>query len=436
MTRPGTATSTPISTDEFADAMRAFAPFEHAPHLAIGVSGGADSMALAILADRWSRARGGQVIALIVDHGLRDESVDEAALTAARLMAEGVRAEILRWRDDKPMTGIQNAARQARYALLDGWCRRHGVLHLAVAHHADDQAETFMMRLQRGSGPDGLAAMAPVRELGACRLMRPLLDFPKARLVATLEAAGMGWVEDPSNRNSKYGRTVVRDRLEAEPQKAKGFYIATARFARARRALETATADWLARHAALNPAGYLRFSSDEWRDADEEIRLRVLASAARAIGGKAYPPDVSGLERLKAALQDGRGATLGRARFDPESKVIGVYREARNLPEPVALLPGTHIWDRRFLITSKGGVNGISVRPWGAENAGQPSKNRWPAWCRALPARARAGLPVIVRDGRPDLPLPEGCGSEPEKIGVSIRFQPTMTLSGSGFSVA
>lgn len=357
-------------------------------------------------------------------------------MTAARLATHGIKTEILRWRDDKPDTGVQNAARRARYALLEDWCRQNGVLHLVVAHHADDQAETFLMRLQRGSGPDGLAAMAPVRELGACRLIRPLLDFPKARLVATLEAAGLGWVEDPSNRNPKYGRTLARATLETEPEKAVGFKIATDRFARARASLEAATADWLARYAALNPAGYLRFSLADWQRADDEISLRVLARAAHAIGGKAYPPDVAGLERLKATLQEGRGATLGRARFDLEGELVGVYREARNLPDPVALSPGVNIWDRRFVITLKGDVNDISINPWGAEIAGNWPKNSRPAWFRALPARARAGLPVIAANGAYILPVPEGFGDEPEKIGVSIRFQPTMPLSGSGFSVA
>ncbi len=416
--------------------MNAFVPFEFTPHLAVGVSGGADSMALAVLLHDWSRAQGGKITALIVEHGLRAESSVEAAQTAARLTRLGIAVEILYWRGTKPERGIQAEARRARYDFLDRWCRHNGVLHLTVAHHADDQAETFMMRLQRGSGPDGLAAMAPVRELGACRLLRPLLGFPKARLVATLEAAGMGWVEDPSNRDPKYGRTLVRDRLETEAGKAPGVMIATARFARARASLEAATADWLARHAALHPAGFLRMTSADLQRADDEIRLRALSRAAQAIGGRAYPPDIAGVERLKDALQEGRGATLGRARFDLEGDMIGVYREARNLPKPVSLSPGTHIWDRRFLITSDGALNGYEVHPWGAEIADNWPKNSRPAWVRGLPAKVRSGLPVVVRNGGYDVPMPEGFGPEPEKIGVSIRFQPTMPLSGSGFSVA
>lgn len=428
--------ATPITAHEFADAMTAFAPFEQSPHLAVAVSGGADSMALVILADAWARAVDGAVTALIVEHGLRPESAAEASLTAARLMRRGINAEVLSWQGEKPKTGLQAAARQARYALLDDWCRRHGVLHLAVAHHADDQAETFMMRLKRGSGPDGLAAMSPVRELGACRLLRPLLGFSKERLVATLEETGLDWVEDPSNRDPKYARTQVRVQLAASSGDACDLNIATARFARARSALEAATADWLARHAALDPAGYLTFSTADWLRADDEIRLRVLARAAQAIGGKVFAPEVAGLERLAASLEGGHGATLGRAHFDPGGASTGVYREARNLPAPVDLTPGIRFWDQRFRIAVRPGTHSLSVRPWGAEIAESWPKEERPAWLGNMPSPARAGLPVIALNGRYYLPADEASGVEPEKIGVSVRFQPTMPLSGSGFSVA
>src|SRR5205823_2951019 len=152
--------------------------FEARPRLAVAVSGGPDSMALLLLADRWARQRGGEAWGLTVDHGLRPESAGEARIVAGWLAARGMAHEILVWSGDKPATGIQEAAREARYALLAGWCRAHGILHLLTAHHREDQAETYLIRRRAGSGVDGLAAMSAVRELPGCRIVRPLLSVP------------------------------------------------------------------------------------------------------------------------------------------------------------------------------------------------------------------------------------------------------------------
>ncbi len=136
------------------------------------------SLALALLAAGVGRARGGRIAGLIVDHALRPESAAEAAATAALLGRHGCEAEILRWSEAKPRSGLQEAARMARYRLLREACRRRGVLHLLVAHHADDQDETVAMRAARQSGPDGLAGMSAAVELPEVRLLRPLLGVP------------------------------------------------------------------------------------------------------------------------------------------------------------------------------------------------------------------------------------------------------------------
>src|SRR5690606_3672257 len=128
--------------------------------------GGGDSMALALLLHDWARARGGKILALTVDHGLRAASAAEARQTAARLAQHGIAHEILAWEGEKPCTGIQQHAREARYRLLRGACEKHGIKTLALAHNAEDQAETFWMRLAHGSGLDGLAGMAAKREEG------------------------------------------------------------------------------------------------------------------------------------------------------------------------------------------------------------------------------------------------------------------------------
>ena len=191
-------------------ALAASGGFEPRPFLAVGVSGGPDSMALIILADRWARQRSGTAWALIVDHRLRPESAVEAARVASWLEARGIRHATLVWTGEKPKTGIQEAARGARYRLLAGWCAEQACLHLLTAHHRDDQAETYMIRHRAKSGVDGLAGMASVRELPQLRLVRPLLGVPKARLVAFLEAERQQYLQDPSNRNPAFERSRLR----------------------------------------------------------------------------------------------------------------------------------------------------------------------------------------------------------------------------------
>jgi len=174
--RPVTSTggTTPecraVSDTEFYALMDRLGGFETYPTIAVAVSGGADSMALVILADRWARQRRGKVVALTVDHGLRAGSRAEAQESHRRLSSRGIECRLLVWRGDKPRTGIQAAARDARYRLMAQWCRRHGVLHLLVAHHREDQAETVLHRLARASGVDGLAGMAVIHELPDIRV--------------------------------------------------------------------------------------------------------------------------------------------------------------------------------------------------------------------------------------------------------------------------
>jgi tRNA(Ile)-lysidine synthase len=162
-----------LTAESFAALMAPFAPFENHPVLAAAVSGGRDSLALALLAHDWAKARGGRVLGLIVDQGLRAEAAREAEATRSLLAGRGIEAEVLRWSGTKPSQGLQEAARAARYGLLFEACRQRGILHLLVAHHGDDQAETVAMRAARGSGADGLAGMSALVEQRHARLLRP-----------------------------------------------------------------------------------------------------------------------------------------------------------------------------------------------------------------------------------------------------------------------
>ncbi len=190
--------------------MAALGPFEPAPRIAAGVSGGADSMALAILALTWTRERGGSLLVLVVDHRLRSESGREAAQTVARLDARGIEAKILEIHGLEHGPSLAERARMARFAALEAACAEAGILHLLLGHHSGDQAETLQIRALGGSGPGGMAGMAPVVETRMLRLLRPLLAIPPVRLRATLRSFGVAWVEDPSNNDASALRPRLR----------------------------------------------------------------------------------------------------------------------------------------------------------------------------------------------------------------------------------
>src|SRR6266513_193352 len=212
----------PLTLGELSAALAAIGGFEARPFITVAVSGGPDSLALAILADRWARRHGGRLVALTVDHRLRPESAEEARTVGGWLAARGIAHHILVWADPKPATGIQEAARAARYRLLAGWCREQGCLHLLTAHHREDQAETHLIRRRAGSGVDGLAGMATVREMAGLRLVRPLLQVPKARLVALVAAEHQPFLSDPSNQDPAFERSRLRKGRDALDEAALG----------------------------------------------------------------------------------------------------------------------------------------------------------------------------------------------------------------------
>ncbi len=271
----------PLNAPEFRALMAALGPFERAPHLAVAVSGGADSMALGLLGDGWARARGGRVTALTVDHGLRPESGAEARRVKAWLGKRGIPQSVLRWtaagEGGAPGANLQALARAARYRLLAGWCRKRHVLHLVLAHHLEDQAETFLLRLGRGSGVHGLAAMAAVTGIEGVRLLRPLLTVPKARLRANLQRRGQAWIEDPSNEDPAFARVRLRALMPAFAgvgMDAQRLAQTANAMGRARRALEEAAVTLLAAAAEIYPAGYCLLRPDLFRAAPDEVALR------------------------------------------------------------------------------------------------------------------------------------------------------------------
>jgi tRNA(Ile)-lysidine synthase len=433
-----------ITEAEFAHLMGDIGPFEAAPGLGIAVSGGRDSMALCLLADGWARGLGGQVTALTVDHGLRPGSADEARRVGDWLQERGIAHRLITWRGAKPETGIQAAARRARYELLTAWCRDAGILHLVLAHHQGDQAETYLLRLAAGSGDDGLACMAAVVETPGVRLLRPLLGVPRTRLTGTLKAFGQPWLDDPSNRDPAFARVRVRAGLAVSRQNSRrsaGLAAEAVRCGRRRVLRETAVSALLARCCVIYPAGYAVVDGNLLAAAPVEISRAALGRVVLCIGGRAYGPRRERLLRLHGLLLDGRlgrGATLSGCRILGATSGLLVCRETRDLPLPLDVWPESEVlWDGRFVVTVRSAARLVRLgRDGWAEVVGRcPDLRRNP-----VPAAVRPTLPTLADDmGIQAVPhigyRREGDGSAPAGIG-HIAFHPRHTLSPGGFLVA
>ena len=277
----------PVGAAEFARLIGQLGPFEPAPHLAVAISGGRDSLALGLLAHDWAVARKGRITGLIVDHGLRRDSAGEAARTHETLDRSGIAAVILK-ASGRPRKNVQAWARAARYALMEDWCRSAGVLHLLVAHHRDDQAETLLANLTRNTVLQGIAGMAAVRELPTCRILRPLLVVPRDRLTATLEARNIAWIDDPSNRDRRFRRVRLRERLDGG-REGPELAARTVAAGRARQGFDRRVADLLA--ASVFPEGrQAGLDRTALRQAEPEIAAAAVAAVIQWTGNAPAPP--------------------------------------------------------------------------------------------------------------------------------------------------
>lgn len=317
----------PLLPDECAALLQPF-DLQEQP-IAVAVSGGPDSMALAYLLARVSSQ---PVQALIVDHGLRPESKSEAAQVKKWLAAmPNMKPHILRWDGPKPARKIMEAARAARYKLLARKCRALKIRHLLLAHHQDDQAETFLFRLAKGSGLDGLGAMRPVQPYDDLILIRPLLAIPKVRLEATCDHFKIPFVRDPSNENPAYARPRLRasaDILAAEGLTSKRLALTAQRLSRAAQTLESLTEKYFAQTVLSQDKNRIVLDFDQLKVLPEEIALRILISSSCCLHPGADRK--IGLERFENLLNDlfhlrpFRRRTLGKLIFALKKEKTGV----------------------------------------------------------------------------------------------------------------
>ena len=364
--------------------------------LGVAVSGGGDSLALLVLLDRWRHAGGPGLRAVTVDHRLRPESAAEAATVARFCAARGLPHATLTWDggdDGEPRGNLQDRARRARYALMARWAHEAGVAAIALAHTADDQAETFLMRLAREAGVDGLSAMARRWVQGGVTFTRPVLDVTREELRAVLRARGLAWVDDPANADATYERVRARQVLAALGPLGIGAPTLSAvagHLAEARDGL-TAQMAQAARRIARIEAGDVVVGRAGLAALPAETARRLLREALMWISGADYPPRGRTLSAALDRVAAGKGMTLHGCRLIPRADTLRITREAQAVAGHF-VSPGA-VWDGRWRVTGPAAAE-ARIGPLGAAGLRQcPDRGASP-----LPAASLRASPAVWQD--------------------------------------
>ncbi len=342
-------------------------------HIGVAVSGGGDSVALLLLLDAWAQDDKTRITAITVDHGLREISAQEAADVGRICAGLGLPHTVLKWIGWDGKGNLQQAARDARYGLMAKWAKSVGVTDIALGHTCDDQAETFLMRLARGSGVDGLSSMSRFRDNLGVRWLRPILALRRTELRQFLKSAGVPWADDPSNDDEKYERVRVRKTLELlEPLgiDAENLSATAGRLGAVRHVLSRTTAD-AAKGISTIKAGAVFLETSQFLALAAETRRRLLSHALCWVSGNAYPPRAGALGELMGRLEAGESGTLHGCLIVWNKDQIVVARECNALTD-LKGEPG-EVWDGKWRVNgpNKGGCT-IQVT---GENGLKPCPN-------------------------------------------------------------
>jgi tRNA(Ile)-lysidine synthase len=391
--RPGAVVSHALSA--------AFSPGPAPERLGVAVSGGGDSLALLLLAQDWAAGRGVALRAVTVDHGLRPQAAGEARVVSETCAARGISHEVLYWRGWSGAGNLQAEARAARYGLMAEWARRGDIPAVALGHTMDDQAETVLLRLARGSGVDGLSGMAPARRALGVDWLRPMLGLRRAALRDYLRERGVDWAEDPSNDDPRYDRVTARAALAALAPLGvgvAGLVETAARLSDARAALEEG-----ARAAAAGmlrvEAGDVLIEAAPFRALPRETRERIFAHAMCWIASAPYRPRHAALRRAIERALDGQGGTLHGCLVSARPGDLRLSREPRAVVGLRAPVGG--VWDNRWRLVPPPGhdIVGEGAASGGAAEIAALGEGG----LRACPDWRAAGLPRATLIAAPAL---------------------------------
>lgn len=357
----------PVALDEFETLLygTGFSPLISPQNLkvAVAVSGGADSLALTLLLSQWVQKKGGEFVALTVDHGLRTSSAQEAQGLHDLLTSQGIQHHILTWYGDKPRSSLQEKARAKRYELLKTWCLERGYGFLFLGHHQGDQSETYCMRLRQKSGLLGLACMQPLVKQQCITIVRPFLTLPKTRLQETLKALNREWIEDPSNQNVDFERVFWRHVL-------KDSFLDLTLFQGVRKAYEGWIKRYLTHHGDLFDSGYVRLKKKSFDALPQDFQGILLSFLLQAYGVGRYPLSSRSLWGILEKMKSPRfsATTAQGIKISKHKDHFLIIREYRAIQDERPLLGQPFIWDKRFLIrpqhTLKGVIKCVGEKGW------------------------------------------------------------------------
>ncbi|MBS0235812.1 MAG: tRNA lysidine(34) synthetase TilS [Proteobacteria bacterium] len=345
-----------ITQHAFAAAMQELSAFpsngSRIEEIALAVSGGVDSMCMAYLMHSWAQQNSAKIVVLIVDHRLRTESTAEAITVRNWLEANGIEAHILPWISGRPKSNIHQLARTERYRLLTNYCKANNISRIVTAHNADDQAETIMMRIARGTGLTGLTGIKASGMHNGISVLRPLLQFSRQQIRVTMEMAGWQWIEDPSNNDPKYTRTKIRRALQHFPHKEllnQRCNLLAHNLSRTETYLVQQTENFIKTYVGTsksnNGKASITINHQALCDEHEEIALRALRAIFQHYvtglsmdtdGGdmeaESHPPRLASLERLyqhliKGGIANKKAHTMRHCKIWAKGGIISIVAE-------------------------------------------------------------------------------------------------------------
>lgn len=328
--------------------------------IAVAVSGGIDSLSLLLIANDWAKNNGAKVVGITVDHQLREESENEAKYVSDLAKKFNIEHHILTWQGEKPKNNVESVARENRYRMISEFCRENEINYVLIAHHLQDQAETFFIRLFRGSGLDGLSSMKQITNMNNITIIRPLLKTKREYLKQYLENKNIKWIEDPSNNDEKYLRNKIRNFINSfdnKEQIVERINSAVERINRAKEIIDKEVDKIEKKALFFSPFGSCSINKSIILNQNEEITLKILAKIAMKISGNIYKPRLEKLKRLLKNIRENENIkyTFYGCIFERyDNNILMAYREYNSILEDKKLIFNREIiWDNRFKIVLK-----------------------------------------------------------------------------------
>lgn len=321
--------------------------------IVVGVSGGTDSLYLTYLLNEWAKQKRQTLLAVTVNHNLRPNSKEEAEWVHKTLQKQTISHTILSWDGIKPKTKIEEKAREKRYELLINFCHQHKAKFLFLAHHQQDQAETFWARLSRGSGLDGLCGIAPISKRAGITIVRPLLNTPKTVILKTLKQNRLKWAEDPMNQDLTYERVQWRKaqgQLDKLGLQSTNITKSEERLQRAKEALDFYTQDFLQNHLHKSPYGFVSMDEKSFLTLPQEIRIRALIQILNLFNKKNKIISLESVEKI--IFNTPKYATLAGCQWVISHHQIFVAPELKSLSS-INITPNTWtVWGGTQIFTN------------------------------------------------------------------------------------